>query len=138
MSRPPKPAHQRRNRNPLKGGDWVSLPEPYRGPIPSCAGHGLSRETQAWWRQIWRSPMATQWLEGDVPALLELAVLRQQLLDGKVSVADEVRLRTNQFGLSPAGRQQRRWMITEEDQEKYRKPGSVTRLHENREWRERR
>jgi len=74
--------------------------------------------------------MATQWVDGDVPALLELAVLRERLLDGKISVASEIRLRTNEFGLSPAGRQSRRWMITEKDQERagYKKPETVTRL----------
>ncbi len=130
MSNPPKPAHHRRNRNPLKGGGWVQLPEGRKGPAPSCAGYGLNRSSQSWWRSIWRSPMASQWVDGDVPALLELAVLRQRLLDGKISVAPEVRLRTNEFGLSPAGRQSRRWMITEKDQERaeYKKPGTVTKL----------
>lgn len=62
--------------------------------------------------------MATQWLPGDVPALIELAILRERLLDGKVSVANEVRLRSDLFGLTPAGRQQRRWVVTEEDIER--------------------
>ena len=127
---PPKPRHQRRNRNPLRAGDWILLPEGRKGPAPSCAGYGLNSASQSWWRSIWRSPMATQWTDGDVPALLELAILRERLLDGKLSVASEVRLRTNEFGLSPAGRQSRRWMITEKDQERagYKKPGTVTKL----------
>ena len=127
---PPKPTHQRRNRNPLRAGEWILLPEGRKGPAPSCAGYGLNRASQTWWRSIWRSPMATQWVDGDVPALLELAVLRERLLDGKISVAPEVRLRSNEFGLSPAGRQSRRWMITEKDQERagYKKPGTVTKL----------
>jgi hypothetical protein len=36
-------------------------------------------------------------------------------MDGKVSVAPEVRLRSEEFGLTPKGRQDRRWIITEED-----------------------
>ncbi len=116
---PPKPRHQRRNRNPLKAGEWVELPPGgYKGPIPSCADHGLSRETQKWWRTIWRSPMATQWNESHIPALLELAILRDQLMAGETKVAAEVRLRSDGFGLTPAGLQQRRWMITKEDQER--------------------
>ena len=123
---PPKPAHQRRNRNPLRGGDWVLLPEGRKGPAPSCAGYGLSRATQAWWRAIWRSPMATQWNESHVPALLELAILRDQLMAGETKVAAEVRIRSDGFGLTPAGLQQRRWMITEKDQERagFKKPGA--------------
>ena len=61
--------------------------------------------------------MATQWNEGDGPALNELAMLRERLMDGQLSVSSEVRLRSDQFGLTPAGRQQRRWMITDEDLE---------------------
>jgi hypothetical protein len=117
----PKPREQRRDRHKKQAGDWVQLPpEGYQGPIPSLSELGLSKFTHEWWNTIWRSPMATQWAEGDVPALKELAMLREQLLDGKMSVAAEVRLRSDSFGLTPAGRQQRRWMITEEDQERAR------------------
>ena len=106
----PKPREQRRDRHKKQAGDWVQLPpEGYQGPIPALAGLGLSNSTLEWWKTIWRSPMATQWSEGDVPALKELAMLRELLLDGKMSVAAEVRLRSDSFGLTPAGRQQRRW-----------------------------
>jgi len=127
----PKPIEQRRNRNPKQAGDWILLPEGGRKDrAPSCAGYGFSKTTQAWWRGIWRSPMATQWTEDDIPYLAELGILRERLLDGKTSVASEVRIRSNEFGLSPAGRQSRRWMITEKDQERaeYKKPGTVTKL----------
>ena len=115
----PKPKNQRRNRNPKLAGDWVQLPkEGYQGRIPSVAGLGLNRDSQQWWRKIWRTPMATQWNEGDVPALKELAMLRERFLDGQISVAAEVRLRSDQFGLTPAGRQGRRWMVSVEDLER--------------------
>ena len=115
----PKPKDQRRNRNPKLAGDWVQLPkEGYQGRIPSVAGLGLNRNSQVWWRKIWRSPMATQWNEGDVPALNELAMLRKRLMDGQLSVASEVRLRSDQFCLTPAGRQGRRWMVSDEDLER--------------------
>jgi hypothetical protein len=112
----PKHPSERRNRNQKQGGEWIVLPaDGYKGKIPSLAGLGLNKGTHAWWKKIWRTPMATQWTEGDIPALLELAALRERLLDGKISIAGEVRLRSDQFGLTPAGRQQRRWVITEED-----------------------
>ena len=115
----PKPKDQRRDRHKKQAGDWIQLPkEGYQGPIPSVAGLGLSKAAQKWWRTIWRSPMATQWAESDIPALLELAILRERLMDGKISVAPEVRLRSDLFGLTPAGRQSRRWMITDEDLER--------------------
>ena len=112
----PKHPDQRRNRNPKRQGDWTVLPKARRkGAIPSTKGYGFSKQTQAWWNQIWRSPQSTQWTEDDIPALVELALLRERLLDGKISVAAEVRQRSDQFGLTPKGRQQLRWVITEED-----------------------
>jgi hypothetical protein len=113
---PPKKASERRNRNPKQAGDWVQLPaEGRKGRIPALP-KGFARSTQAWWKKIWRSPMATQWSEADIPALIELAMLRERLVeDGKISVAGEVRLRSDQFGLTPEGRQKRRWVITDED-----------------------
>ncbi len=115
----PKPKDQRRNRNPKQAGDWILLPPGgYQGTIPSSAGHGLSKSAQKWWRTIWRSPMATQWNESHIPALLELAILRDQLMAGETKGAAEVRIRADGFGLTPAGLQQRRWMITKEDQER--------------------
>lgn len=112
----PKHPEQRVNRAKKQGGDWIVLPkEGFKGKIPSVEGFGLSAQSKKWWNQIWRSPQATQWTEEDVPALIELAILRERLLDGKVSVAAEVRLRSDLFGLTPAGRQARRWVITDED-----------------------
>lgn len=115
----PKKREQRRNQNPKPAGDWVQLPKDgFQGHIPSVAGLGLNKDSQRWWRTIWRSPMATQWSEADIPALKELAVLRERLMDGKISVAAEVRLRTDLFGLTPAGRQSRRWVVSDEDLER--------------------
>lgn len=112
----PKDPTKRRRLNTPAAGEWTQLPEEgYQGEIPSLAGLGLSKATQEWWEHIWRTPMATQWTDGDVPALVELAVLRERLLDGKVSVASEVRLRSEEFGLTPKGRQDRRWRISSEE-----------------------
>lgn len=73
--RVPKPPGERRNRNRLRSGEWVRLPATGpAGPPPSTAGYGLSRASLQWWRQIWRSPSASQWVSSDVPALLESAL----------------------------------------------------------------
>lgn len=116
----PKPADHRRNRNPKRSGDWVQLPrEGHQGPIPELpASLQLGTETYAWWDHIWRTPMATQWDPGDIPALVELAILRNRLMQGAITVASEVRLRSDQFGLTPEGRQKRRWIVTDEDLER--------------------
>lgn len=115
----PKSQGERRRRNMPAAGEWISLPvEGRKGAVPYLPkGLGLSRATQDWWKKIWKTPMATMWTDGDVPALIELAVLRDRMLDGKVSVAAEVRLRSDEFGLTPKGRQERRWLIGDEEAE---------------------
>ena len=62
--------------------------------------------------------MASQWLEGDYDALVELAFLRQKMLGGILGVASQVRQREDSFGLSPRGRQILRWVATDEDAER--------------------
>jgi hypothetical protein len=62
---------------------------------------------------------ALMWHSQDVPALEELAIIRDLLLaEAKQSVAREVAIRSNQFGLTPAGRQQRRWLIVDDAEPK--------------------
>jgi hypothetical protein len=115
---PPKPAHLRRNRN-RKAGEWVVLGGGYSGPIPELPPiYEWSEDTLRWWRAIWGTPMATQWnVAGDAEALSILALVRQRFLEGdtRVAVATELRQLTDDFGLSPKGRQLRRWIVTEED-----------------------
>ena len=114
--RTPKHPDERRNRAKPTSGEWTVLPiEGYKGKIPSIAGYGLSKQTRAWWNRIWRTPMATQWHEGHVPALIDLAILKDRFLDGKHSLANEIRLREDSFGLTPEGMQKRRWVVTTED-----------------------
>jgi hypothetical protein len=62
--------------------------------------------------------MATQWEEQDIDSLALLAVARQKLIKGDTRLFKEVRDASNEFGLSPKGRQMRRWIITEKDAER--------------------
>lgn len=113
---PPKMPEQRRRANAPAGGEWVDIPAvPRQGPIPEIPeGSGLSKAAKEWWDEVWQFPVATMWTDQDIPGLLELAVLRERLMDGKVSVAAEVRQRSEAFGLTPKGRQDRRWRLVRE------------------------
>ena len=133
----PKSKDERRRRNkPVH--EWVVLSETYEGDIPKLPGPKTGKsakwdsETREWWETIWRTPMATQWNEGDVPALIELAMLRQAFMDGDMSVRSELRQRSDRFGLTPKGRRDLRWVITEADAERAGLPdqplASVTRI----------
>ena len=114
----PKPPHLRRRRNPPTY-EWVILKDPYNGPIPELpSGIRWTKSARAWWATIWRTAMASQWNEGDVPALVELAMLRQKMMAGEFNLAGVVEKRSDKFGLTPKGRRDLRWVITDQDKER--------------------
>ena len=116
---PPKPATQRRNRSRKLAGEWIVLDEVYSGPVPQLPETlEWSDDTRRWWSEIWRSPMATQWLEADAEGLSLLALVRQRFLEGDMRLAQEVRLASDDYGLTPKGRLRRRWIVTEKDAER--------------------
>jgi hypothetical protein len=115
----PKSKDERRRTNkPVH--EWVVLSTAYDGEIPPLPApkNQWKKDDHEWWESIWRTPMATQWQPGDVPALIELAKLRQAMMKGEYKLASEVRQRSDKFGLTPRGRRDLRWIITEEDAER--------------------
>lgn len=62
-------------------------------------------ETKRWWRDIWRSPMAAEWLSADQHALNRLAVLVEEFWRGPTQqLLAEIRLQEQRFGLTWADR----------------------------------
>jgi hypothetical protein len=110
----PKEHGRRRRSEPVHS--WITLPaEGREGPVPPIPeGLELSDAARRWWETVWRTPMATQWLDGDAHALAELAFLKDRFTaDSRASMAGEIRLRSEQFGLTPAGRQKLRWRLAD-------------------------
>lgn len=69
-----------------------------------------------WWRDIWRSPMAAEWLQSDRYALELLAILRNDfLLKPSASLAAEIRLQESRFGLTPIDRHRLQWATPKQD-----------------------
>lgn len=74
-------------------------------------------QTEAWWADVWRSPMAPEFDQSDVHGLLILAVL----VDGfwvrpHWTAAAEIRLQGQRFGLSPLDRRRLQWEIERVDE----------------------
>jgi hypothetical protein len=73
------------------------------------AWHALTR---AWWRDVWRSPMASEYLDVDRHGLLRLAELIEQFWRGpSVQLAAEIRQQEARFGLSPIDRRRLQWEV---------------------------
>jgi len=68
--------------------------------------------TRAWWRDIWRSPMAEEYLRADEHALYRLAVLVDSYWTKPTAgLAAEIRLQQQAFGLTPLDRRRLEWSI---------------------------
>ena len=72
--------------------------------------------TLAWWRDVWHSPMAAEFLRADVHALYRLAELVEMFwrAPGK-ELAAEIRLEQQAFGLTPIDRRRLQWSIDAEE-----------------------
>ena len=68
--------------------------------------------TRAWWRDCWHSPMESEYLDADMHALYRLAALVDQFwYEPKATLAAEIRLQQQAFGLTPLDRRRLEWSI---------------------------
>lgn len=112
----PKPAHLRQRRNKKPGA--ATLTAPTEGvkiptlPNPMPGEWKWHRLTRVWWRSVWSSPMAGEYLDSDIPGLARLAMLVDlfyKTADPKLMA--EIRLQEARFGLSPVDRSRLQWEI---------------------------
>ncbi len=70
------------------------------------------RLTVLWWRDVWRSPMAPEFLQADIHGLYLLAELVDQFwVTPNKELAAEIRLQRQCFGLSPIDRLRLQWEV---------------------------
>ena len=110
--RPPKKSPARRNRSSTKstldGETKVAAPK-----LPTRKWHA---ETRRWWKDIWASPMAPEFLNADQHALVRLAVLINDYWEAesptaRKDLAGEIRLQQQAFGLTPMDRRRLQWEV---------------------------
>lgn len=124
----PKPASQRARRNKTSTAATFETEEQPITEAPELGAHPAGEEwherTLDFWREVWDSPMAEEFLRADVDGLLELAVL----VDGfwkkpDAKLAAEIRLQRQCYGLTPIDRRRLQWEISRaEKAERGRKP----------------
>lgn len=124
----PKPAHLRQRRNkPTSEATLLSPAASAGNEVPVLPARDLDSEKKPqawhpkvleWWASVWRSPMASEFLDADMKGgLYLLADLHQARWesrdDGKTltALAAEIRLQEVRFGLSPIDRSRLRWTI---------------------------
>ena len=111
----PLKKHSRMYRSANVRGTIVELPpEGCDLPVPKMpAGRYWSKEERALWRNLWKSPQATQYDDSFIPAIAAYVIYTHQIYCGSASawVAGEQRHLGAQLGLTPQSMQSLGWII---------------------------
>ena len=114
----PKKASVRQRRNKVATARELATEERrrYAPRLPERAdGSAWDRRTVAWWREVWHSPMAAEFLRSDVHGLYRLAELVEMFWrEPSTKLASEIRLEQQAFGLTPMDRRRLQWSVDEE------------------------
>lgn len=123
----PKSAATRARRNKTSTAARFETDEAPREFAPPLGEHPdyaeWHRRTVIWWDEVWKSPMATEYLRADENGLFMLAVLVDRFWrepDPKVHA--EIRLAEVRFGLTPIDRRRLQWEIHRVEQAEREKP----------------
>lgn len=81
--------------------------------------------TVAWWKDIWASPMSTEFHSSDLHQLFMLATLMDDFATAggptqRKELASEIRLQRASFGMTPYDRRRLEWTIEQVDEAKDR------------------
>lgn len=109
----PKALDQRRNHHEPLRGEWTSLRPLKKAVLPRLPDGEWSDRTQRAW-DAWRRDPATQMYgPAEVQLVVDLAYLYEEWVQrGGSKTAGEIRQRQDGLGLSPKGKQDRRWRVT--------------------------
>lgn len=81
-----------------------------------------------WWRAVWRSPMAPEFLDADMKGGLYLLADLYQVRwtasspNELINAAKEIRLQEVRFGLTPIDRRRLQWEVARGEQAEQRRP----------------
>ena len=109
--RKPKPQSERRNRAAPQRGDWKDL-APHENPVPEMPQGDFSERTIRVWRAWWEDPVSAEWGSADVTLVETLAYTYEEWArNGGPALVTQVRQQMDTLGLTPKGRQDRRWKL---------------------------
>ena len=127
MPRVPKPPalRQRRNRAStrakLEDEKSASKRKVPKLPTRESKAEKWHPKVVEWWKSVWTSPMAGEFMGADMGGLYILAELYQQRWTVKttkelVTITAEIRLQEVRFGLSPVDRRRLQWEVEKGEQ----------------------
>lgn len=112
----PKPPGQRVRQGTTQAS-WRTLPpaKPFKRPALPKRKTAWLASTRKWWSALWDSPMATTFLEADLPALFRLAEMIELRARGELGASETIAMTAleDRFGLNPKARRALQWEITQ-------------------------
>lgn len=120
---PPKPRHMRQRRNKTTTRATLAAPaRKDRAPkLPKLPARGRGRgawhpRVRAWWVDVWKSPMASEYLDVHRHGLEALAELRHQFHTAKepgklLALHAEIRQSQRDYGLTPLDLRRLQWEV---------------------------
>lgn len=107
---------QRRNKSASRATLPAELSPRVRAPMlpKHIEWHEMTRR---WWRDVWVSPMAGEYLRADEHGLLRLAILINMFwLEPSPKLAAEIRIQQQAYGLTPLDRRRLEWQVEQVEQ----------------------
>ena len=121
---PKSPAtRQRRNKQSTAATLVDDAPRKLNPKLPlRDDGEPWHPQTVEFWGLVWKSPMAPEYVEADVPGLVRLATLIDAFWKAEpgklVPLSAEIRLVGQNYGLSPLDRRRLQWEVKRVEGEK--------------------
>lgn len=101
---PPLPAKKRK-----KKGEEIEVADEW---------HPMARQ---FWALVWSSPMMSEFVHADEPALFRLVYLVDKFWkSGSLAIATEIRMLEREFGLTPLSRRRLEWTVVQAEEAKDR------------------
>lgn len=115
MPPPPKHPSTRARRNKTSTNAVLTAEHDVKQP-PLPKGVEWHPMTRAWWKDIWTSPMAPEFLKADIHGLFQLALLTNDFWMAETpsqrsALAAEMRQQGQRYGLSPIDRRRLQWEV---------------------------
>lgn len=109
--RPPKPPEERRNRTaPIRGELVQADAEGWQHGETPAPPDGLMPATLEAWRVWFGAWFAAHWTPDDLPGLRRVILLYDQVERGEYQRSTELRQIMDNYGITPKGQQDRRWV----------------------------
>lgn len=109
---PPNPKHPSVRARRNKTSTAATLSPVHDVEAPDLPERDWHPQTLAWWADVWASPMAPEYDDSDKHGLFLLAVLVDRFWTSPHwTLAAEIRLQRQCFGLSPMDRRRLQWEI---------------------------